>query len=99
MGTIQQKFAPKLPPPPLHPPPPPPRETVTSMFFLVNIYCASFCCPSALHMALHCFKSITCVCSVLFSLQRRCMGVLCCYFRPGGSQKSDTMRGFGPPPL
>ena len=23
-----------------------------------------------------------CVCSVIFSLQRRCMGVLCCYFRP-----------------
>ena len=30
----------------------------------------------------HYYKSSTCVCSVIFSLQRRCMGVLCCYFRP-----------------
>ena len=77
-------------PPPLQTPspcnpPPPHRETVT-FFFLVNMYCAGLCCPSALRMALHCFshyfKSSTCVCSVIFSLQRRCMGVLCCYFRP-----------------
>ena len=31
--------------------PPTPKETVTS----INIYCASLCCRSALHMALYCF--------------------------------------------
>ena len=27
--------------------------------FLVNMYCAGLCCPSALHMALHCFPITT----------------------------------------
>ena len=41
-------------PPPLAIPPPP-GETVTFIFFLVNMYCVGLCCPSALRMALHCF--------------------------------------------
>ena len=73
------------PPPPCNLPPPHPGDRHFHVF-LVNMYCAGLCCPSALRMALHCFshyfKSSTCVCSVIFSLQRRCMGVLCCYFRP-----------------
>ena len=73
----------KLPPLAISPPHPGDRHFHV---FLVNMYCAGLCCPSALRMALHCFshyfKSSTCVCSAIFSLQRRCMGVLCCYFRP-----------------
>ena len=42
-------------------------------------------------MALHYFKSITCVYSVMFSLQRRCMGVLCCYFRPKMFSPNDRV--------
>ena len=38
------------------------------------------------------FKSSTCVCSVIFSLQRRCMGVLCCYFRPKMFSPGDHVR-------
>ena len=34
--------------------PPPPGDRHFHVF-LVNIYCAGLCCPSALHMALHCF--------------------------------------------
>ena len=48
------------PPPPLPPlcnlPPlaiPPPQGDCHFHVFLVNIYCAGLCCPSALHMALH----------------------------------------------
>ena len=40
----------------------------------------------------HYFKSSTCVCSVIFSLQRRCMGVLCCYFRPKMFSPGDHVR-------
>ena len=49
-----------LPSPPLansHPvqsPPPPPGDRHFHVF-LVNVYCVGLCCPSALHMALHCF--------------------------------------------
>ena len=46
------------PPPPAntHPlqTPPPPGDRHFHVF-LVNMYCAGFCCPSALRMALHCF--------------------------------------------
>ena len=47
--------------------------------------CFSSWCQS--HDALHLIHEqqqifTTCVCSVLFCLQRRCMGVLCCYFIP-----------------
>ena len=68
--------------------PPPPRGDRYFHVFLVNMYCAGLCCPFALHMALHCFPIISnqapvCVCvCVIFSLQRHCMGALCCYFRP-----------------
>ena len=40
----------------------------------------------------HYFKSITCVYSVMFSLQRRCMGVLCCYFRPKMFSPGDRVQ-------
>ena len=41
------------PPPPCNPPP----HLGDRHFhvFLVNMYCAGLCCPSALRMALHCF--------------------------------------------
>ena len=48
----------------------------------VIIYCAGLCCPYAFHMALHCVSITSSQSLVTFSLQRRCMGVLCCYFRP-----------------
>ena len=35
-------------------PPPPPGDRHFHVF-LVNIYCAGLCCPSALYMALQCF--------------------------------------------
>ena len=38
------------------------------------------------------YKSSTCVCSVIFSLQRRCMGVLCCHFRPKMFSPGDRVR-------
>ena len=45
-------------PPPLQTPtpcnPPPPGDRHFHVF-LVNMYCAGLCCPSALRMALHCF--------------------------------------------
>ena len=50
-----------VPPPPLCKPPPPcslpPPNPGDRHFhvFLVNMYCAGLCCPSALRMALHCF--------------------------------------------
>ena len=40
--------------PPLAIPPPPPGDRHFHVF-LVNMYCARLCCPSALRMALHCF--------------------------------------------
>ena len=51
------------PPPPLantHPlqSPPPPGDHHFHVF-LVNMYCAGLCCPSALRMALHCFPITT----------------------------------------
>ena len=38
------------------------------------------------------YKSSTCVCSLIFSLQRRCMGVLCCHFRPKMFSPGDHVR-------
>ena len=38
------------------------------------------------------YKSSTCVCSVIFSLQRCCMGVLCCHFRPKMFSPGDHVR-------
>ena len=40
--------------PPLATPPPPPGDRHFHVF-LVNMYCAGLCCPSALRMALQCF--------------------------------------------
>ena len=50
------------------------------------------CFTHGLALLFHYFKSITCVYSVMFSLQRRCMGVLCCYFRPKMFSPSDCVR-------
>ena len=75
----------------LHPPP----GDRDFHVFLVNMYCTGLYCPSALHMALHCFpitSNQSPVYSVIFSLQRRCMGVLCCYFRPKVSSPGDCVR-------
>ena len=44
---------PEVLPPPLQSPPHPGDRHFH--VFLVNMYCAFLCCPSALHMALHCF--------------------------------------------
>ena len=41
--------------PPCNLPPPPPRGDRHFHVFLVNVYSAGLCCPSALRMALHCF--------------------------------------------
>ena len=47
-------------PPPCKPPPfaisPPHPGDRHFHVFLVNMYCAGLCCPSALRMALHCFQ-------------------------------------------
>ena len=52
-----------LPSPPLQTPPPcnpPPHPGDRHLHvFLVNMYCAGLCCPSALRMALHCFPITT----------------------------------------
>ena len=50
------------------------------------------CFTHGLALLSHYFKSITCVYSVIFSLQRRCMGVLCCYFRPKVFSPGDRVR-------
>ena len=50
------------------------------------------CCTHGLALLSHYFKSSTCVCSVIFSLQRRCMGVLCCYLRPKMFSPGDHVR-------
>ena len=81
--------------PPLAISPPPTRETVTSMFF--KLTCIVLVCVAHLLYAWPCiafpyFKSSTCVCSVIFSLQRRCRGVLCCYFRPKIFSPGDHVR-------
>ena len=66
-------------------PPPPPRRLSLPCFSSEHLFCwfvLPICLTHGLALLSHYFKSITCVCSVIFSLQRRCMGVLCCYFRP-----------------
>ena len=50
------------------------------------------CFTHGLALLSHYYKSSTCVCSVIFSLQRRCMGVLCCYFRPKMFSPGDHVR-------
>jgi len=50
------------------------------------------CFTHGLALLSHYFKSSTCVCSVIFSLQRRCMGVLCCHFRPKMFSPGDHVR-------
>ena len=50
------------------------------------------CFTHGLALLSHYYKSSTCVCSVIFSLQRRCMGVLCCHFRPKMFSPGDHVR-------
>ena len=50
------------------------------------------CFMHGLALLSHYYKSSTCVCSVILSLQRRCMGVLCCYFRPKMFSPGDHVR-------
>ena len=65
--------------PPLAIPPPHPGDRHFHIF-LVNMYCAILCCPSALHMALHCF-TITSnqapVCVLWYSLSKGVVWVCC----------------------
>ena len=49
---------------------------------LLRWFVLPICFAHGLALLSHYFKSISCVYSVMFSLQRCCMGVLCCYFRP-----------------
>ena len=50
------------------------------------------CFTHGLALLSHYFKSITCVYSMMFSLQRCCMGVLCCYFRPKMFSPGDCVQ-------
>ena len=66
VGVLTHSAGQMYPPPPLPSPTPCNLETVTSMFFLVIMYCAGLCCPSALRMALLCFPKHRCVfCDIL----------------------------------
>ena len=92
------------PPPPAnsHPlqSPPPPRGDRHFHVFQVNMYCAGLlpiCFTHGLALLSHYFKSSTCVCSVISSLQRHCMGVLCCYFRPKMFSPGDHVQYHNTP--
>ena len=50
------------------------------------------CFTHGLALLSHYFKSTTCVYAVMFSFQRRCMDVLCCYFRPKMFSPGDCVR-------
>ena len=80
---------------PLHIPPPPHPGDRHFHVFLVNMLCwfvLPVCFTHGLALLSHHFTSSTRVCSVIFSLQRRCMGVLCCYFRPKMFSPGDHVR-------
>ena len=89
-GLLAGTHSGKVPPPPLQTPtpcnpPPPPGRPSLPCFSSEHVLCwfvLPICFTHGLALLSHYFKSSTCVCSVIFSLQRRCMGVLCCYFRP-----------------
>ena len=75
--------------------PPPPGGPSLSCFFSQHLLCwfvLPICFTHGLALLSHCFKSITCVYSVMFSLQRCCMGVLCCYFRRKMFSPCDRVR-------
>ena len=57
-ATVLESSATPPPPPPLQSPPPHPGDRHLDVF-LVIMYCAGLCCPSALRMALHCFPITT----------------------------------------
>ena len=80
---------------PLQSPPPPPGRPSLPCFSSQHVLCwfvLPICFMHGLALLSHYFKSSTCVCSVIFSLQRRCMGVLCCYFRPKMFSPGDHVR-------
>ena len=64
----------------------PMQETFISICLLSNICNGSLCCPcttQGIALVLHCFRSIICMCSAIFSLQRRqCMECSVAFFRP-----------------
>ena len=65
------------------------------MFSSYHVLCwfvLPICFTHGLALLSHYFKSSTCVCSVIFSHQRRCMGVLCCNFRPKMFSPGDHAR-------
>ena len=67
------------PPPRLQSPPPHPGDRHFHVF-LVNMYCAGLCCPSALRMALHCFpitSNQAPVCVLWYSLSKGVVWVCC----------------------
>ena len=83
------------PPPPLAISPPPPGRPSLPCFSSSHVLCwfvLPICFTHGLALLSHYYKSSTCVCSVIFSLQRRCMGVLCCYFRPKMFSPGDHVR-------
>ena len=92
--------APVPPPPPLQTPPPcnlppPPGRPSVPCFSSEHVLCwfvLPICFTHGLALLSHYFKSSTGVCSVIFSLQRRCMGVLCCHFRPKMFSPGDHVR-------
>ena len=91
-------------PPPLYklPPltiPPPPGDRHFHVF-LVKMYCAGLCCPSALCVALHCFPitSIMHLCVFCDILSPKALyDVLCCYFRPKMFSPGDHVRYHNTP--
>ena len=83
----------RTPPPPLcNPPPRRPSLPCFSSQHLLRWFVWRICFTHGLALLSHYFKSITCVYSVMFSLQRRCMGVLRCYFRPKMFSPGDCVR-------
>ena len=76
-------------------PPPPPGDRHFHVFLVKHVLCwfvLPICFTHGLALLSHDFKSSTCVCSVIFSLQMCCMGVLCCYFRTKMFSPGDHVR-------
>ena len=100
LGHYGSKLASKFPIPPLQSPtpcnPPPPGGGLSlscfSSWHVLRWFVLPICFTHGLVLRSHYFKSITCVYFVMFSLQRRSMGVLCCYFRPKMFSPSDRVR-------
>ena len=80
--------------PPIATPPIPGRPSLPcfSSQHPLRWFVLPICFTHGLVLLSHYFKSITSVYSVTFSLQRRCMGVLCCYLRPTMFSPGDCVR-------